>query len=128
MAVGWLTVLKLVPWGDVIESAPKVAKGAQALWKSVGRKGTSDATDTDAAPLGAGDAASALAPLQAQVAQLHVAVADLHQQMRDSSALIKSLAEQNSALVQRVHLLRRALIALAVLLVGLVVVLGYSLF
>lgn len=38
MAAGWLTVLKMVPWGDVIENAPKVAQGAKKLWSSVGKK------------------------------------------------------------------------------------------
>jgi hypothetical protein len=38
MAIGWLTVLKMVPWGEVIENAPKVAIGAKKLWDKVGRK------------------------------------------------------------------------------------------
>jgi len=38
MAIGWLTVLKMVPWGDVIENAPKVATGAKKLWQNVGKK------------------------------------------------------------------------------------------
>ena len=38
MAIGWLAVLKMVPWSDVIENAPKVASGAKKLWNSVGKK------------------------------------------------------------------------------------------
>ncbi|MDP3225514.1 MAG: hypothetical protein Q8M96_20455, partial [Rubrivivax sp.] len=34
MAIGWMTVLKLVPWGDVIKNAPAVAEGARKLWDS----------------------------------------------------------------------------------------------
>ena len=31
MAIGWLTALKLVPWGDVIEATPQAVKAARAL-------------------------------------------------------------------------------------------------
>ena len=32
MAIPWLTLLKVVPWSDVIANAPKVADGARKLW------------------------------------------------------------------------------------------------
>jgi hypothetical protein len=32
MAIGWLAVLQLVPWSDVISNAPKIAEGAKKLW------------------------------------------------------------------------------------------------
>ena len=31
MAIGWLTALKLVQWGDVIEATPQAVKAARAL-------------------------------------------------------------------------------------------------
>lgn len=31
MALPWLTALKVIPWGDVIEHAPAVLKGARDL-------------------------------------------------------------------------------------------------
>ena len=31
MAIPWITALKLVPWGDVIEAAPQVIKAAKGL-------------------------------------------------------------------------------------------------
>jgi len=31
MAIGWLTALKIIPWGDVIEHAPKVLNAARKL-------------------------------------------------------------------------------------------------
>jgi len=127
MAIGWLTVLKMVPWGDVIENAPKVAQGAKKLWSSVGKKAPMDAASGDAqAPVA--DAGAPLAQLQAQVAELQVATAALHQQMLDSSALIKSLAEQNTVLVQRVEANRKRLISLAGVVVVLLIVLGFKLF
>ncbi len=122
MAIGWLTVLKMVPWGDVIENAPKVASGAKKLWQTVGKK-----------PVMAAPAASvqeamrsespAVAALLSQVAELQVAVADLHQQMLDSSELIQSLAQQNTQLNKRVEVNRVRLLWLTALVIGLALVL-----
>ena len=33
MAIPWITALKMVPWGDVIEAAPSVIKTAKGLLK-----------------------------------------------------------------------------------------------
>lgn len=126
MAIGWLTVLKLVPWGDVIENAPKVAQGAKKLWHSVGKKSvpgavpTSMPTAADQSALGGQEAT--VAALAAQVAQLQVATSELHQQMLESSSLIQELAEQNTQLIKRVDTNRKRLTMLAVL----TVVLGVS--
>ena len=115
MAIGWLSVLKMVPWGDVIESAPKVAQGAKKLWDTVGKKAPAAASNPPGAV--ATEPTPTLAALQAQVTQLQVSVADLHQQMLASSALIGSLAEQNTQLIARVEVNRKRVLALAVVLV-----------
>jgi hypothetical protein len=127
MAIGWLSVLKMVPWGDVIESAPKVAQGAKKLWQTVGKKPAepNSAPVTSVAP---GQAEPTLAALQAQVTQLQLSVADLHQQMLESSALIGSLAEQNTQLIARVEVNRKRLLALAVVVIVLAGVVGFKLF
>jgi len=49
MAISWLTALKIIPWGDVIEHAPAVLKGARRL---LDRQRT--APTTPAAPMPAG--------------------------------------------------------------------------
>ena len=117
MAMGWLSVLKLVPWGDVIENAPKVAQGAKKLWNKVGKKPQPNALDPVArAGQGALQGQDAvIAALQAQVTELQVATAELHQQMLECSALIQSLAEQNTQLVQRVDVNHKQLLALGAL-------------
>ena len=122
MAIGWLTVLKLVPWGDVIENAPKVANGAKKLWQSVGKKTVPVAPIKPAANT-LGSAPPTVAALQAQVAELQVAVADLHQQMLASSELIQSLADQNAQLVKRVEGNRVHVLWLAAWVLGLTVAL-----
>ena len=47
MAAGWVTVLQMVPWGEVIKNAPKVADGAVKLWNSVSKKRVDGETDSD---------------------------------------------------------------------------------
>lgn len=122
MPIGWMTVLKLVPWGDVIKNAPVIADGAKKLWDTVGRK----PEPAVPAPAAAGtaqlqvDAATAVQALQARVTAAEAAAALLQEQMQASSALIKALAEQNTELVQRVELNRSR----TVWLIGLVLLLG----
>ncbi len=118
MAIGWLTVFKLVPWRDVIENAPKVAQGAKKLWNTVGPKPAAAPVPATPAAVGAN-----LQDLQAQVLQLQLATAELHQQMRDSSELIKSLADQNTQLIGRVETNRKRLLWLGLVLLGLVLAL-----
>jgi hypothetical protein len=124
MAIGWLSVLKLVPWGDVIENAPKVANGAKKLWNNVGKKPAAPPEPLMPASGMPDDAPDPVAALQAEVVQLQGAVADLQQQMLQSSALIGSLAEQNTQLIARVEVNRKrfwALVVVLLVLIGVVV-------
>jgi hypothetical protein len=127
MAIGWLSVLKMVPWGEVIDNAPKVAHGAKKLWKSVGKKPAVDTSSTVVShPLE--EATTSLAGLQARVAALQEATAELHQQMQESSALIQSLAEQNTQLIGRVEVQRRRLLWLGLAWVAMAGVVATKLF
>jgi len=101
MAIGWLTLLKTVPWGDVISTAPVVADGAKKLWSAVSNKPAPD--QPPLAPSGAAGAEDANEKLRTQLASLEAGVAELQQQMRASTGLIKALAEQNTELVKRVE-------------------------
>ncbi len=113
MAIGWLTILKSVPWTEVIKNAPKVAEGAKKLWSAVGKQRAADG----AADAGAQPAAShephTLEALEARAAALEAAVSDLNQQMLASSELIKELAEQNAQLVKRIEANRKRTLWLA---------------
>ncbi|HEX6363355.1 MAG TPA: hypothetical protein VFZ93_10385 [Albitalea sp.] len=110
----WLTVLKTLPWGEVITNAPKVADGARKLWQVVAKKPPPDPAAVETA---VGDAPaserSAVAALEARIAPLEAAAADTHGQMLQSAELIRTLAEQNTQLVQRVEALRVRLLWLA---------------
>ena len=113
MAIGWLTILKSVPWTEVIKNAPKVAEGAKKLWNAVGKQRAAD----EVAEAGAQPAAShephTLEALEARAAVLEAAVSDLNQQMLASSELIKELAEQNAQLVKRIDANRKRTLWLA---------------
>lgn len=114
MAFPWMLALKVIPWGDVIEHAPKVLKGARKLLdkQDVHEPGASSSNTG-----GTGDV-TRLSALQADMARLQ---ADLKQLAETSAAL----AEQNARLVAAVDVLRwrtRWLAGIAVvLLVGLTV-------
>ncbi len=103
MATGWITVLRLVPWGEVIRNAPKVAEGAKRLWDKVSGRPAPPPASTGKDP-----------------------VSELQAQMLAATELIHELARQNAQLVQEVEVLRRRLVWLAgagLLIGGAVVVL-----
>lgn len=107
MAVGWMTVLKLVPWGDVIKNAPVIADGAKRLWDTVGNKPpTAEGQATPGSSVVAAAGLHDAAALRAQLAEAEASITQLHEQMQASSQLIKALAEQNAELVQRVESIR----------------------
>lgn len=103
MAIGWLSVLQMVPWSDVIKNAPKVADGAKKLWKTVGKKPTLDEITQPGSVAVLSPEAQAIASLRTRVAATEADVSALHAQMLTSSELISTLAEQNTQLIQRVE-------------------------
>ncbi len=119
-----MSVLKMVPWSDVISSAPKVADGAKKLWSTVAKKagvaGESAPDEPTAEPQDL-PATELLALLQGQLARQEAGLADLRQQLLSSTALVQSLAEQNAQLVQRVEANRARVrwLTLAVFVLGL---------
>jgi hypothetical protein len=107
MAIGWLSVLQMVPWSDVIHNAPKVAESAKALWKTVaGQPPAQEVVDDSAGAPARLPEAQVITQLQAQLAATEATVASLHQQMLASSELIQSMAEQNTQLIRQVDALR----------------------
>ena len=121
MAVGWYSMLKLVPWADVIANAPQIAEAAKKLWGSVARKappeaGAPEAADAVAAPRSPADR---LAELEMRLETTEAALVELHTQMVESTKLIDTLASQNALLISRVEanrvLVRWLVAAVAVL-------------
>jgi hypothetical protein len=111
-------VLKSVPWTEVIGNAPKVAEGAKKLWHTVSGKPPARVVRE---PGGAASETRSMADLQKQVDTLAAATSELHEQMLESSQLIKALAEQNAQLIAGIEAnrirQRRLGVAVAVLAV-----------
>ncbi|AYQ27811.1 MULTISPECIES: hypothetical protein [unclassified Polaromonas] len=127
MAIGWLAVLQLVPWSDVINNAPKIAEGAKKLWSTVGKKPPVPAPPVEGAVSSLSPEAQAMATLQARVTAMEETIAELHGQMLASSELIKTLADQNTQLIQRIEVNRVRLLLLAGVTVVLAVAAGLAL-
>ena len=98
---GWLAVLQMVPWRDVITNAPKVGDGAKKLWNAVSDKPPSAQPADTGTCVQLSSQRQAIAALQAQVLALQRATQALHEQMPASSELIMALAEQNTQLISR---------------------------
>ncbi len=123
MALGWYSVLKMVPWTEVITNAPQIADAAKKLWGSVSKKAPGDAAtgeDAKVIPSAPMTPEARLADLQARLQANEAAVAELHRQLVDSTALIDTLASQNALLIRRVEANR----LLVRWLIGEVVVVG----
>ncbi len=127
MAIGWLSVLKMVPWGDVISNAPKVADGAKRLWSAVAKKPPEVELPAASAQPALSPEAQSIARLQAQMAAAEAEVSDLHNQMLESSELIKALADQNTQLIKRVEVNRIRVLWLAMIMVVLTIVAAINL-
>lgn len=106
-----LTVLSHIPWGQVVDNAPKVADGAARLWSTVTGFRTK-AADGTAVSAGA-RAPTETEALRSRVEALEETVRHLSEQMQASSELIKALADQNAQLVQTIELNRTRLVRLA---------------
>ena len=96
MAIGWMGLLKSVPWKDVVSNAPKIADGAKSLWSAVAKKVRPVDTSAPYPEAEANDM-----PLASRVAALESSHGDLQRQLVTSSELIRSLADQNALLIAR---------------------------
>lgn len=95
---GWLSALKLVPWVEVVRSAPQIAEGARKLWQTVGgRKPAPPAPSANLAPVDGTE------PMPALLNRL----AALEREMAEASTLIHSLAEQDKQLVGQIARLQQ---------------------
>lgn len=111
--MSWLTALKILPWSEMIEYAPKLVNGAQKLWQRVKvEKNETDAIIIEQAPQSAVETARELQELKRQLQ-------DMQAQQLELSNLVSELATQNQRLVSAVDVLRlrtRILLWLSVVL------------
>ncbi|CAN5474444.1 hypothetical protein BH11PSE11_BH11PSE11_21120 [soil metagenome] len=119
-----IAVLSQIPWGQVVDNAPKVADGAAKLWKAVSGRMKSRHASVAETAIDEMAASSEQDVLQARVSVLEENVRALQEQMQASTELIKTLADQNALLIQRLDLLRRKMILYAVASGGVLVLLA----
>ena len=115
MAAGWWTVLRTVPWSEVISASPQVANGARRLWDTVNRnkQGMPDGP-MGMAPEMPGQEEDVFDILINRVERNDAEVTDLRNQMRSASELIANLADQNAQLIAKMDVQRQKMTWLAV--------------
>ena len=130
MAIGWLAVLQMVPWSDVIGNAPAVADGAKKLWNAVAKKAPSKEVPIADVAQELSPEFRAIATLEAKLTEMQTAAFEMHGQMLASSELIKALADQNAQLINRIEIHRKRFLWLsgATVVIGTVVVINITLF
>ncbi len=95
MAFGWITVLKIIPWKDVLENAPHIAKAAKKLY--AGRK---DSTSSGTA--GSSVPTSDSENIESRDFRLH----EIEREILDLNSVVRSLAKQNVRIVEAIEVLR----------------------
>ena len=113
MAIGWLALLKVVPWLEVARKAPEIAENAKKLWGTVANKSPKSelVLVNEHTVLDSDDQENDW--LKQKLGIIESANAELRKQMLTSSELIKALADQNAALVKKVEINRIRLLRLA---------------
>lgn len=111
MAIAWLA---LVPWTEVIKAAPSVIENAKKLWNSVSKKPLPSPPPTTTGEKLLSVEAQDIAVMESRISDMEVYVRDLDIQMRASSELIKTLADQNGQLISRIEANRRLAVWLIV--------------
>jgi hypothetical protein len=114
----WMTALKIIPWGSVLESAPHIVKAAKHLFSET-KTDTSGFSAAASSPASTGPANQ-----DKRVRLLEAKIAELSDEQRSSAELIKSLAEQNALIVEAIDVLRVRVKLLLIACVSLLAVLA----
>lgn len=121
MAIGWLALLKAVPWGEVVRNAPEIAENAKKLWGTVARK--SPKQELEVRNVFTSEDQE-LNWLKERLITIEATYSELHNQMLTTSELIKALADQNTQLIKSIELNRIRILRLAAIsiFIGLIAV------
>ena len=125
MPIPWIAALKIIPWGDVIEHAPKVLAAARKL---LDKQKAPSAPPPVGTPLDPAAETPSLGELHKRLIEARQLIDQQATAQQQIAQTLSELAEQNARLVEGVQLRRvrtRLLIGVAVLLaVGLGVLLA----
>jgi len=131
MAIGWLTLLKAVPWIEVAKKAPEVAESAKKLWNTIAKNSSKPEVQVNELQQETHSFSSQHEEvnwLKDRLTANEVAYADLHTQMLASAELIKTLADQNILLVQAVELNRKRVVRLTFITIIVAIIGVYFIF
>ncbi|PKO66076.1 MAG: hypothetical protein CVU22_17270 [Betaproteobacteria bacterium HGW-Betaproteobacteria-16] len=104
MAIPWLLALKVIPWGDVIEHAPKVLNAARKL---MDREKAPEGTTVAATPMDlVSDTPPSLGELRNRLIEARQLIDQQARTQDQMAQTLAELAEQNARLVSAVELLR----------------------
>ncbi|BCT67522.1 hypothetical protein [Nitrosospira sp. NRS527] len=117
----WITALKIIPWGSVLESAPHIVKAAKQVF-SAAKSDSSGFADASSSPVG--DGLVNPDKLDKRVRLLEAKIIELSNEQRASAELIKSLAEQNALVVEAIEVFRVRVKILLIACISLVGVLA----
>ena len=106
MAIGWLTALKVIPWADVIEAAPGLAKSARGLFKRTQEAAPATASAATPAASAPGDADAVVQAMQ-RIAAMEALLAQAIERQRAAAELLDKLASQNARMVEAIDALGR---------------------
>ena len=105
MAIPWLAALKIIPWGDVMEHAPKVLNKARDLIDR--RSGSSVAPTAEAqAPAAGAAAAPGMDDLATRLNAAHKRIDQLAQEQQDLRKTVAELAQDHARLDAALNRLR----------------------
>ncbi|MEO6431255.1 MAG: hypothetical protein ABIO50_05800 [Nitrosospira sp.] len=117
----WITALKIIPWGSVLESAPHIVKAAKQVF-SAAKSDLSSFAEASSSPTGDGSVNPD--KLDKRIRLLEAKIIELSNEQRASAELIKSLAEQNALVVEAIEVFRVRVKILLIACISLVGVLA----
>ena len=117
MPIPWLSAIKAIPWGTVVEHAPKVLGKARDL---IDRQRSNPEVSKPAQPLSQSE-------IETHLATARMEIKELQEKQKSLEAILTELAEQQAALVNQVKRLRSLHRWLATMLIVLVASLWFFL-
>jgi len=127
MAIGWLTLLKAVPWIEVAKKAPEVAESAKKLWSAIANKSSKPEIEVYSETALFSSKEQEIMSLKVRLTAIEAAHLELHNQMLASAELIKTLAEQNTQLINSIDMQRKKLFRLVIFVSTVSLIVLYSL-
>jgi hypothetical protein len=122
MPIPWLTALKVIPWGDVIEHAPKVLNAARKL---MDRQPASKAPVQPSSPMDPAAEPPSMGELRNRLIEARQLIDQQTALQQQLAQTVTDLAEQNARLVDAVDKLRvrtrMLMVVLGITAIGLLV-------